>query len=256
MSNHHSERFYTHIAVRPFLSFALALVALVGFSAFSRASEPLDSSRIQKGKKILSAQNCTSCHSVNRSGGCLAPPFDGIGSRRGKEFILARITDSPASIAKFSRLYQANELMPHRRLPRVLAEDVAAYLVSIPSPKGGLQASPHKVRKVETAKLPASKLSLSQDAISTGKKLFYTKGCMECHSVFGAGGQFAPGLDGIAQRRDRASIAARISGAELLLLGVGGEYHEKGTVMPPSNLTDAERNSITEFLLSLPARKN
>jgi mono/diheme cytochrome c family protein len=91
---------------------------------------------VEDGKKIFTARNCAICHSVNEVGGCLAPPLDGIGKRRGKEFIQSRITNTPEAIAKFAKLYRATELMPHLRLPPKQANDVVAYLMTFQATPG------------------------------------------------------------------------------------------------------------------------
>ncbi|MFX5480904.1 cytochrome c, partial [Acinetobacter baumannii] len=42
-----------------------------------------------KGRTLFQRHQCSSCHSIAGVGGCLAPPLDGVGSRRNKSFILA-----------------------------------------------------------------------------------------------------------------------------------------------------------------------
>jgi nitric oxide reductase subunit C len=227
---------------------AFALAAAAG----SIAAPPKPVPDAAKGKAIFAARNCAVCHSMGEVGGCLAPPLDGVGQRRGKTFIQARITDSVKARADFARLYKATELMPHPRLPNKLADDVVAYLLTIPPPPGGFKVSGHKPGPVKST---VSAHSSTPQSIAEGRRLFYSKGCMECHSVLGTGAQLTPPLDGIAKRRDWSFVESRITDAELMRLGVGGEYQEKGTVMPPSNLTASEIRSIADFLMSLPARK-
>src|SRR6516225_10315410 len=52
-----------------------------------------------KGKQIFQEHQCASCHSSGTSGGCLGPPLLGVGARRSREFITARITDDKVEIA-------------------------------------------------------------------------------------------------------------------------------------------------------------
>lgn len=206
----------------------------------------------KSGQEIYKQNHCAACHSIGGKGGCLAPPLDNTAAQRGKDFILARITKSKSAIRKFSQIYKAQELMPHPRLDPALANEIAKYLAEIPKNNLEPKALDHKVQSELT--VDARHLSTEQTR-KNGMKLFYSKGCMECHSVRGTGGTFAVALDGLAKRRDHKFVQSRISNAELLLLGVGGEYQEKGTNMPPSNLTPDEIMSITDFLMSLPDRK-
>jgi mono/diheme cytochrome c family protein len=219
-------------------------------SAYTPAPE---SAQSQKGKQLFSQHGCVLCHSIGGKGGCLGPPLSGVGGRRSKEFITARITLDQKEIEKFAKLYKAQELMPHPRLPRELSSAVVAYLMTLPQPAGGFKVGGHNAPASESQEPPAAKTeSISQTSIIKGKKLFYDRGCTSCHSIHGAGGQFAPALDGVAQRLGRQKILTQISKAELLTLGTSGEYVERGTVMPPSNLSKADIANVTNFLLSLP----
>jgi hypothetical protein len=68
--------------------------------------------------------------------------------------------------------------------------------------------------------------------------------------------QFAVALDDVGTMKGRDYISERMNGAELLTLGTNGEYGERGTMMPPSNLTAPQIKSITDYLMSLSSVKN
>jgi mono/diheme cytochrome c family protein len=207
-----------------------------------------------QGKRIFASQHCAACHSTGTAGGCLGPPLTGVGARRSKEFITARITNEPAEIKKFRTLYCSQELMLHPRLPRKLSEPLVAYLMTLPQPEGGFKVGKHEVRSNAEPGNKQKPLS-GQTTLLKGKKLFYERGCTACHSVYGTGGQFAPALDGVSNRLTRDQIETRITKAELLALGPSFEYQERGTVMPPCGLSAPEIQEITAFLMTLPARK-
>lgn len=95
-----------------------------------------ETNETKSGKLLFETNNCASCHSAEGRGGCLAPLLDGVGSRRNKEFILARITDSPNLIEEFQKLH-GPELMPHVRVAPADANLIAAYLLTLPEPKDG-----------------------------------------------------------------------------------------------------------------------
>lgn len=140
--------------------------------------------------------------------------------------------------------------MPHLRLPATLSKSVVSYLMTLPEPKEGYLVSGHSATAKITAKDESSQ-PLSPESVRKGKKLFWDHGCMSCHSIAKIGGQFAPPLDHVGKLKGRQYILQQITGAESLTVGTGGEYSERGTTMPPSNLTKPEITSVTDFLMSL-----
>jgi cytochrome c2 len=216
-------------------------------------SPPNQSASSLEGKVLLEDHNCLACHSISSNGGCLAPPFDGIGARRSSEFIRNRITGTAAAVKKFEHLYPYGELFSHPLMPQDQAALVTSYLLTLPEPKNGYDIKAQRVKQAltQSAKtfLPANAQTTADD-IEAGKLLFKTHGCMSCHSIGNLGGHFAPNLDGIATRRESQFISNRIDSTEFL---VDNDSDEKpGTTMPPTNLTAAQIEQVTTFLLSLP----
>ena len=214
----------------------------------------------KKGKRFVEQQKCSTCHLINGAGGCLAPPLDGVGSRRKKEFILLRITDTDEAIDEFEKVYESQELMPHIRVDAVKARAIAEYLLTLANPKEGFHTAGHS-GKTSPDISDKSKSQGEKDEIAAndsdslqrqeGRKLFYGKGCAACHSIGDIGGQFAPALDGIGARKSEDEIRSRITDAQMLKLGVGGEYNEKGTTMPPMGLSKSDIEALSTFLHSL-----
>ncbi|HEY9784722.1 MAG TPA: cytochrome c [Candidatus Obscuribacterales bacterium] len=207
-----------------------------------------------RGKGLFQKNNCGNCHFIGSAGGCLAPPLQGIGARRNRQFILSRITDSPEQIRKFEQLYGQAELMPHPRLRPQQSSAIAAYLLTLKEPKGGFIVENHAAKTEEQT--PAQTKAIDREktklaSIAAGKKLFYENGCSACHSIGGLGGDFGPRLDDV-KRRGLNHVRAQITKAELLVLPGSIEYSARGTVMPPSNLAPDEINAVADFLMSLP----
>ncbi len=238
---------------------SLVLAELLTISQFAIAGEkgylalPV-SADSKAGRLIFQKNNCSQCHTASTNGGCLGPLLAGIGGRRSKEFILNRITAGQAEEREFAALYGQAELMPHPRLPRKQSSLVVSYLMTLPKPKGGFTVKPHAVSggPLNTAALADQP---NAQSIAAGKKLFYTAGCMSCHSIGKVGGQFAVELDDVGIRKGRQYIADRVNGAEMLTLGSNDEYNQRGTSMPPSNLNPAQVKSVTDFLMSVSAKK-
>jgi cytochrome c2 len=222
----------------------------------------VDTKDSQKGKELFKQYNCSVCHSLGNAGGCLAPPLSGVGARRSKDFLLTRITKGKANEEKFASLY-GSELMPHLRLPPVDARCVVNYLLTLPEPSHGFEVGKHQPNVIGVSKNTAIKQDIhsspakptfgpeNEVLVSEGKKLFYERGCLSCHSIKGVGGQFAPNLDGIGKRKSFEDIALQLGNAELLALPSISEYNERGTVMPPSGLTESEVRKISAFLASM-----
>lgn len=211
------------------------------------------------GKVIFDKNNCATCHSIGSKGGCLAPPLDGIGAYRSKEFIIARISDGPDAARKFQAQYGA-ELMPHLRVKSSDASKIVAYLMTLPAPKEGVRINTHPVIKAKGTAQPAvstkdkdARSSADKKAsIDKGRVLFSVKGCTSCHSINDIGGHFAPALDNIGRTRSEQYVSERINRAEFFTQT--DEYSGRGSMMPPLNLSAAEIKSITDFLMSLPGK--
>ncbi|MBX9694497.1 MAG: cytochrome c [Cyanobacteria bacterium] len=210
----------------------------------------------EKGRKLFEQQKCSVCHSIKSKGGCLAPPFDGIGSRRSREFIMSRFTAGKAQTDKFDTLYGGPELMPHLRIPSNQSTLITDYLLTLPEPPSGFKITAHqKTAMVDKGKSSASKEPTKETnapSIERGKKLFFKDGgCAACHSIGSLGGQFGPKLDSIGSRMTKEAIREQMTNADLFKLYAPSEYNERGTVMPPMSLSEAEKEDLATFLKSL-----
>lgn len=206
----------------------------------------------KQGKEMVKAHNCLECHSVESKGGCLAPPLDGIGAYRGKNYILARITRGEKFEKRFEKLHPEGELMPHLRLPLEQSQPITAYLLTLPAPKGGYKIYNHN-KEEATKEAPEADTKGSPISIAEGRKIFSTAGCLACHAVNGMGGHFAPSLDGTSKRRNRSYVERIISKAELMPLSSEdtSEYSERGNIMPPSGLNAEQIKQVTDFIMTL-----
>lgn len=214
----------------------------------------------EKGKLFYVKNNCAACHSAEGKGGCLAPPLDGIGSYHPKTYLIARITLGDKFAKRYEASHKNGELMPHPRIPFSESKAIADYLYSLPSLPAGYQMTSHGV-ETRPQVLPgkASKpdqeaiLKLDPKLVAAGRQTFAQAGCLACHSVDGAGGRFAPKLNGIANRRSLDYVRKMINRAELIPIPgeEQDEYAERGNIMPPAGLSNSDIESISQFLMSL-----
>jgi cytochrome c2 len=206
-----------------------------------------------KGCEIVGRKNCIQCHSIDGAGGWIAPPFSGIKNHRSEQFIFDRISKSRSAIAEFHGMSVAKfELLKHPRLSDADSTQVVAYLMTLPEPSEGYRVVRHiplspQDRQIilERIKPPSGKKDTRE-----GKKLYSDHGCSACHSIGKLGGQFAPALDGIGDRKTAEAIADKINSAELTVKDSKGA--DIDVKMPPNSLSLPEIKAITRFLLSVP----
>lgn len=77
---------------------------------------------------------------------------------------------------------------------------------------------------------------------SRGKSLVEAKGCMGCHVVGKAGGNLGPSLNGVLRRRSEDYVVQKLRNPG---------FDNPNTMMPGLGLTDAEIQSILEYLKTL-----
>jgi len=86
--------------------------------------------------------------------------------------------------------------------------------------------------------LSAQVIGSSDPHLVRGAGLFHTKGCQDCHTIAGAGGQRGPDLTEVGSRRTREQLITRI-------LNGGTNMPAYGTSMTPQDLSD-----LVDFLQS------
>ncbi len=224
------------------------------YQASSNLKPDLTSASSDAGKKLAARQNCASCHSLEGHGGSTAPPFDGIGARRSRAFMLARITSGRAAVEEYAKMNATGELFAHPRVPVEQAKNLVSYLLTLPEPAGGFEISSHPGANANTVASVKPEQIPSAQSIRVGKSLFLRRNCLSCHSVGSGGGQFAPRLDGVGQRRDRAFIVNTLTTAEIHTLTEDEKRGDK-IIMSPSAFSAAQIKAVTDFLMSLPAAK-
>ena len=217
------------------------------------------------GRRIFKDKNCASCHQALGQGGCLGPPLDGVASRRSREFILCRITDSTGARRRFSRLNGAAELMAHPRISPGAASQVVSFLSTLKTPASSYVIAGHpagaKPSSRPAGERPAGGRAAGEraagrragDSIHDGKRLFCDLGCAACHAIGDVGGQFAPRLDGVGQRLSADSIESYILSGQLQV-PASAERNPR-FMMPPANVSPVDAKKIAAFLRSLPRRR-
>jgi cytochrome c oxidase subunit 2 len=89
--------------------------------------------------------------------------------------------------------------------------------------------------------------------VSTGKHVFETTACINCHAVKGtaANGRFGPDLSHLMSRNTLASGAAGNTPANLRLWIQNPDAIKPGSLMPAMKLNDADLDAVTAYLETL-----
>jgi cytochrome c oxidase subunit 2 len=104
-------------------------------------------------------------------------------------------------------------------------------------------------RWIAEQRLPAR----ADDTVSTGRHVFNTTSCINCHTIAGtsANGHFGPDLTHVMSRDTIASGAAENTPANLKAWIRNPDDIKPGSRMPAMNLSDQELNAVTAYLVSL-----
>jgi cytochrome c oxidase subunit 2 len=91
------------------------------------------------------------------------------------------------------------------------------------------------------------------DAVTPGRRIFETTGCINCHTVAGtvADGRFGPDLTHLMSRDTIASGAAPNTPANLRLWIQNPEAFKPGCKMPAMGMSDQEVNAVAGYLETL-----
>ncbi len=181
--------------------------------------------------RLMEELRCLSCHSINGSGGDMAPDLTWEGSAVQRpwldDFMRNPNTLRPALIRR----------MPKFNLSPAEIKTVSDYIVS------AYQAPGFDSRALDIH-------TLNADAAARGKELFYSKyACQSCHiaDYKKDKGYVGPPLTGAGNRRPAIWLYNWLKKPQAVV---------PGTLMPNANLSNDEARDLTAFLMTLKAREN
>ncbi len=82
--------------------------------------------------------------------------------------------------------------------------------------------------------------------VARGKQIYAEKGCANCHSIGGSGGQVGPPLDDVGLRRSRNWLEVQITQPR---------KHNPNTLMPAYPMPKEDLQALTTYLMSLRGQK-
>lgn len=176
-----------------------------------------DAPQLLRGQTVFEESGCVGCHKLHGTGGIIGPELDRVGASRTPEWLLKHFKN-PASVT-------AGSAMPPLKAGEADLEALTLYVLSF-------TGEPLSAYYVSMKTIPG---------LAAGRRLFVEKGCQDCHSIGGKGGNIGPALDQVAKRHDVQWLIAHFKSPQAL---------SPNSIMPRFNLSEQECRALTEFLLS------
>lgn len=191
------------------------------------------SDQVVAGKRAFEKYNCNDCHTILGFGAYYAPDLTRVVQRVGEDGIRFRVKSPEVAFANSWRK------MPNQNVSDAEIEDLIVYFKWVGEINNN-DWPPQDSRKRLTR---GEQIMVASTGVSPGAAVFQSKGCMNCHSLEGAGGTFGPALDAVGGRMSREQIERYVRDPK----GVN-----PGALMPPQkDLSDRELEEVAKFLSNL-----
>ena len=175
---------------------------------------------------IIQKYSCLKCHTINQTGGKIAPDLSIVGSQLQQKWVEGYFK------VPYSLRPVMEERMPNLFISENEIETLSDYFF--------------KVLLSDSLSIP-SNWDYSAGAIVRGQGLFMEKyGCQSCHIVGGNGGYVGPPLDKAGDRLQPGWIYRWL---------LDPQKFKPETLEPRSGLSEAEAKDLTAYLMSLKSEK-
>ncbi len=163
-------------------------------------------------------ENCYSCHALGAKGKATGPDLTKVSGKRDAGWLISYFKSPAEKIPGSS--------MPSVHLPTSQLNSLAAFLLKLkPSDVDELNAAP--------------------ETVVNGAMVYQKNQCGICHQVNNSGKQLGPPLNGLAERRKREWVEQHFAEPQKM---------SPGSTMPPYRFSPADLDSVTTYLLALPAK--
>ncbi len=172
--------------------------------------------------QIIRKYSCLKCHTINQTGGTIAPDLSIVGSQLQQQWV-ERYFKLPYSLRPVME-----ERMPNLFISEDEIKTLANYFNTV---------------LVDDSLVIGNNLDNSIAAIDRGQGLFREKyGCQSCHIIDGKGGYVGPPLDNTSNRLQAGWIYHWL---------MDPQKYTPGTLEPCAGMSDAEAKDLTAYLMSL-----
>jgi cytochrome c2 len=190
---------------------------------------PVVTDQVAHGKYVFQRKNCNDCHTILGIGGYFAPDLTKIADNRDTTYLKAFLAD-PQNI-------KPGTTMPNQKLAEADVVDLVAFL--------------DWVRHIDTNGWPPKPLASlgTTGGRPTPPGAWQAKGCTGCHMIDGQGAK-GPGPD--LSHIGTTPYDGLANTAEFLAKWLTDPPAAKpGTLMPKLPLSQAERDSLVQYLVAL-----
>jgi nitric oxide reductase subunit C len=191
------------------------------------------SDRVVAGKRAFERHNCNDCHTILGFGGYYAPDLTKVIRRIGPDGVRYRIQKPEEAFAASWRK------MPQQNVPQAEIEDMVAFFTWIGEVENG--DWPPQDSKQRLAR--STERLVKAAGMTPGGAVFQTRGCMNCHSLHGEGGNFGPALDLVGRKLSMEQIEHYIQDPK--------SVNPNAKMPPQKDLTDREVEAVAGFLSQL-----
>lgn len=172
--------------------------------------------------RIVRKYSCLKCHTINGTGGEIAPDLSIVGSQLQRDWVRDYFK------VPYSLRPVVEERMPKLFISEAEVETLTNFF--------------YNVLVNDSLALP-EKWNLSKEARARGKGLFWEKyGCQSCHIIGGKGGYVGPPLDRTGERLQPGWVFHWL---------LNPQKFKPQTLEPRTGMTEAEARALVAYLMSL-----
>lgn len=186
---------------------------------------PAITEAVNAGKMVWHKYDCIGCHTILGNGSYFAPDLTRTANKMPKEYMKQYLMNPKALNQKAA--------MPNLGITSEEAENLIAFL--------------DWTSRINTNNWPpkpilAKEARIEDKDMTPGQRLYRSLGCSNCHVIKGIGGTTGPDLTRVGYKRDKAWLTGYFKDPRAYI---------PGTVMPAINLSDADMDQLTEYMLTL-----
>ena len=191
------------------------------------------SDKVVEGKRAFEKYNCNDCHTILGFGAYYAPDLTKVVQRIGEDGIRYRIQDPEKALASSWRK------MPNLKVSDAETENLIAFFTWV----GNIDNNDWPPQDSKNRLSRSEERMVAGVGVSPGAAVFQTRGCMNCHSLHGAGGTFGPALDTIGRKLNKEQIAHYIRNPKTV--------NSKAMMPAQTTLSEKEFEEVAAFLANL-----
>jgi len=191
------------------------------------------SDKVVAGKRAFEKYNCNDCHTILGFGAYYAPDLTKVVQRIGEDGIRFRIKDPGKALASSWRK------MPNLKVSEAEIDNLVAFFTWVGNIDNGDWPPQDSKKRLSRSE----EIMVAGAGVSPGAAVFQSRGCMNCHSLHGAGGTFGPALDTIGRKLSLEQIEHYIKNPKAV--------NTKALMPAQTTLSEKEFEEVAAFLANL-----